>query len=772
MVNFLTKSLLPLLVLLCAVQGVMGQKVPVNGYIYDAEGEPLIGASVLELSQKVLVQTNNYGFFSVPVRPGKTVFRVTYPGSEPDTISLNLTRDTTISVYLRNLQLSGVDIVASSADEPYEPEKTTLLIGQAKKIPSLAGEVDILKALSFTPGVNNGSEGQSGLFVRGGSQDQNLILLDNAPVYNPNHLFGFLSVFNPDALKNVDLYKGGFPARYGGRLSSVLDIQMKEGSRTQTKGDIGIGLISSRFLLEKPAFRRKGSVLIAARSAYLGVLLFPRRLSYNSGSVSDYTGYSMYDINVKVNRAISPRQHVYLSFYSGQDRLLVLADRESRVTLRWGNNTGTFRHTYQLSDKLYWKNIVYFSRFGSAFDYSFNDKTTNTRLNSYSGLFDAGVKSEMDYFLNEKHTVKTGIEYVYHAFFPVSSRVSVAENGVVDVERTLRQTTAANELSIFAEDKWQPSRRLSLDYGLRLNYYKEQKAFYFLQPGLMFHWRLQPQFSVHVGFNYSYQNIHIASNSNLGLPNDVWLPATNRLLPGRALQIAGGVGGNLPDWRSKWSVEVFMKKMTHQIDYREGVNPLLNTATNWEDLITTGGRGQSQGVECSFSKSSGRWTGLFAYSYSVTTRQFADINNGNAYRFNYDYPHLLNATFNYDNQKKWNFSGSFVYRSGQPYSFPEFAMESPGGGSPLFFYTARNNIRLPDYIRVDVAAAKRVTTRNGREATWTYSIYNLLNRKNILYAQVGSFITDYVDQKPVYRPKLELKPFLPILPSVSYSIKF
>jgi TonB-dependent Receptor Plug Domain/CarboxypepD_reg-like domain len=752
----------------------IAQYVVLSGYVLSEENEPLVGASIIILGTGASTSTNNYGFYSLRIKSSPSAVRYNFAGVQPDTINVDGSRDTSISVKLLPFQFKEVEIVATSSDEPYTMSRIILPLETIKKIPSLGGEIDILKALSFVPGINNGSEGQSGLFVRGGSTDQNLILLDNAPVYNPTHLFGFLSVFNPDALKNVELYKGGFPARFGGRLSSVLDVQMKEGSKKRVRGDIGIGLISSRILVEGPLAKKKGSFLVAARSAYLGVLLFPLRLSYNSGNTSDYTGYNMYDLNVKFNRQIAEKKYLYFSFYSGRDRLLVLSEQNTKTKLDWGNVTSTLRYTQQLSERVFWKNILYFARFSSAFDYRYQSDQSKISLNSLSGLFDIGAKSDLDYYWNDSHTLKTGVEYVYHSFFPISTTIQSEEDGVAIIDTSSRQSNRANEFSIYVEDAWIPFSQLSFNMGVRLNLYKETAAFAFLQPSFIAQWKVLPLLSINAGFNYSYQNVHLASNTNLGFPNDVWLPATNRLAPGTSLQWMFGLNGTVPNLYSNWVIELYRKTLSNQIDYRENVNPLLNTSTNWEDLIVTGGTGISQGVEVGMTRNKGRFTGMVAYTFSKTTRRFDDINNGNDYRFNYDYPHLLNSTFTYDTHRKWSFSGTFVFRSGQPYSFPDFALNSPNGGAdnPLFFYGSRNNIRLPYYMRIDVGAFKSVKTKRDRDALWSFSIYNLLNRKNILYAQIGNFLVGYKDNQPIYRPRLELKSFLPIIPSVAYSIKF
>ncbi len=750
----------------------------------DENQEPLVGVTVRALHTTAAVSTNFYGFYSLALPIGKQCLVFSYVGSRSDTICHDLRRDTSIGVLLKSRLLGEVVISENRNDERIQMSTIKLPLGLVKKMPNLGGENDIMKALSFTPGVTNGSEGSAGLFVRGGTPDQNLILLDNAVVYNPNHLFGFLSVFNTDAIKNVELMKGGFPARYGGRLSSVLDITMKEGSRKKLQGEGGLGLVSSRLLLEGPLFRKKGSFMVAGRTAYLGLLLLPLRLQYNSGASDDYTSYNMYDFNAKLNYDLSSKKKIYASFYTGKDQFKAFSRSypgENKNTLHWGNITGTVRYTQELSPRLFWKNMLLYSNFKYNFgvDYKQQDSLgdLSSKFANQSGLQNITLKSEMDYFVNNEHIVRFGVEQTLHRFTPRRILLSTPDGDSAATNLQKVDRINATETAAYLEDEWRPFRKIGINYGLRFNYFTSSQSYQAIEPRASLYYRFSKGLSLKAAYSRANQNVHLLTNSGLGLQNDLWVPSTSTISPQQADQWAIGLAGFLRAIRTDATIELYYKQMKNQIEYKEGVSVLGSINEHWESLIATQGQGTSYGLELGLSKQVGRLTGLFAYTYAKSSRTFSTINGGKEFPFKYDFRHNLNTTLNWKLNHKWDFSSSLVYHTGQPFSFPVAALSLPYGsgyeGGAIFYYKDRNNVRLPDYTRVDVGFNRTKVKDNGRVATWNFSIFNLLNRKNALYAQVvneGRY--NYQTKQYEYVPTLRLKSFLPILPSVAYSLKF
>jgi outer membrane receptor for ferrienterochelin and colicin len=761
------------------------QPVVVSGYVIDEDKEALIGARIRIFDSNIETTSNNYGFFSLKYITGHIRLIFYMVGLKNDTVSFNIKNDTLIYVTLKNRMLSEVVVSGNKIENKAQMSSIRLSLAQVAKMPALAGEADIIKALSFTPGVTNGGEGSSGLFVRGGTPDQNLILLDNAVVYNPNHLFGFLSVFNPSTLKSVELIKGGFPSRYGGRLSSVLEVTMKDGSQERRKGEVGFGLISSHAQTEGPWAHKKGSYMIAGRASYLGLLLLPLRIQYISSKRNQYQDYLMYDINAKFRLQTNQKSQAFLSFYTGRDNFEVLTQTDSdksKNQLRWGNFTASLRLNRQVLAQMYWKNTLLYSQFRYKYGFAFNTQadstTTESRFTSLSGLKNATWKSELDFMPNGKHYFRAGIENTWHKFVPRENRLSLYSIDTSYVDEAF-SSAQAYESAAYIEDEWKPSDAWSLNMGLRANFFSiENMRFLSVEPRLSLSRRIGHFSKLKASFARTQQNIHLLSNSGLGFQNDVWVPVTSQLPPQLTSQFAVGFEHTFAKQFLEMSIEIYYKEMRNQIEYREGVNIFSSQQKSWEDIVTGHGQGASYGIELGFSKQvGGRLTGLLAYTLSKTTRQFSDINGGEAYPFKYDFPHNLNATGSLKLSKKWDFSASWVWHSGQPFSLPTTALSTPPNaayqGSTLFYFKDRNNARLPDYARADIAFIFTRPKKNGRTAIWNFSIFNALNRPNALYAYIRNRpVFDPQTQEHLYYQELETQSFLPILPSISYALKF
>jgi outer membrane receptor for ferrienterochelin and colicin len=761
------------------------QPVIISGYVTDEDRENLIGASINLHGSNIGAISNTYGFFSIKTIPGDVRLIFSMASLKSDTISLKVQNDTSIYVTLKNRTLSEVVVSDNRLENKAQMSSIRLSLAQVAKMPALAGEADIIKALSFTPGVTNGGEGSAGLFVRGGTPDQNLILLDNAVVYNPNHLFGFLSVFNPSTLKSVELMRGGFPARYGGRLSSVLEITMKDGSQERRKGEVGLGLIGSHAQIEGPWARKRGSYMIAGRVSYLSLLLLPLRLQYMSGKRNQYQNYSMHDINAKLRLQLNQKSQAFLSFYTGYDRFKILNQTDSdksKNQLGWGNLTASLRLNRQVLPQTYWKNTLVYSQFRYKYDFEFimqaDSIPSESRFASFSGLKNITWKSEWDFMPNSKHYFRAGIENTCYKFVPRDNSLSLHSADTTYISKT-SNSVQAYESAAYIEDEWRPTDVWSLNVGLRANFFSIQNLpFLSVEPRLSLSRRIGYFNMLKASFARTQQNIHLLSNSGLGFQNDVWVPVTSQLLPQRTFQVAIGFEHDFPKQFIEMALEIYYKKMSNQIEYREGVNIFSSQQQAWADLVAGRGRGESYGIELSFSKQVGqRLTGLLAYTLSKTTRQFDDINGGKVYPFKYDFPHNLNATASLKLNKKWDFAATWVWHSGQAFSLPTIALSAPPNaayeGTTLFYFKDRNNARLPDYVRADIGFILTKPRKNGRTAIWNFSVFNVLNRPNALYAYIQNRpVFDAQTQGHSYYQELKTQSFLPILPSISYVLKY
>jgi TonB dependent receptor/TonB-dependent Receptor Plug Domain/CarboxypepD_reg-like domain len=759
-----------------------GQNTLVSGYITDENGEQLPGAIVQDTVSKNVIQANNYGYYAINLLKIPAVLEFSFVGMERQYVIIESTKNATITVKLKILSLKEF-VLKENRKNNEKISSITLPIEQIKKIPSIGGETDIIKALGLTPGVSNGTEGSAGLFVRGGTPDQNLILLDDAVVYNPNHLFGMVSVFNTDAVKNVELIKGGFPARYGGRLSSVLDVTMKEGSLEKKKTDIGIGIIGSRLTIERPLIKNKLSLLVAARSSYLTLLLSPLWFRYNSTPNSEYFNYWMYDANVKLNYRISDNEQLIFSFYRGSDESFNFRKsvdlKEDKSYFNWGNTTMTFRYNKSINQKIFWKTILSYSDFGYQF------RTVNNTLDSTqsksdfrtkSGLYDFNFKTAFDYFLNNRNTLRFGVESIIHNFTPQSKVFETNIIGQNDFEKT--ETVRAFENSAFVENEVKITDNLKSNFGLRINNYRvNNKSYYAFEPRLSVSFNVN-DWIIKGAYSKMQQNIHLLTSSGVGYQNDIWVPSTELVKPQKAQQMAFGISKYFKDAGVDFSLEVYYKTMTDLIDYKEGSKPLQDIK-GWETTVERNGTGSSKGLEIFLNKKTGRLNGFLSYTLAKTDRQFTSINNGEVYPFRYDARHNIALTFNYQLSKKWDVSATFVYKTGEPITVPIYIID---GNNPenqslpnnIFIYSKRNAYRMPDYHRADVAFNRTTLTKKGRQKTWSFSFFNVYNRANPAYVIVVNerIAFDRTTGISEFKQTLQQKSIFSIIPSVTYALSF
>ncbi|MGV3538868.1 MAG: TonB-dependent receptor [Rufibacter sp.] len=757
------------------------QKLTLSGYVKDkANGEGLIGAtvSVQELSG-VGAATNEYGFFSLTLPQGNYTVVVSYLGYVTHTQPVALTSTQKLTIELKDDQtaLQEVVIVASERKDEnvrsMEMSTMKMQVSEIKKMPALLGEVDVIKAIQMTPGVQTAGEGTSGFYVRGGGVDQNLILLDEAPVYNASHLMGFFSVFNADAIKDVQLYKGGIPAEHGGRLSSLLDIRMKEGNNKRFSATGGIGTLSSRLTLEAPIVKDKGSFILSGRRTYADLFF---KLSSDEG-VKDNQLY-FYDLNLKANYILGTKDRLFVSGYFGRD----VADN-SFGGFNWGNSTATLRWNHLFSDKLFTNTTLIFSDF----DYSLGSKEKSSEFKWTSSIIDYSLKNDYTYYLTPQHQFKFGVMGTYHKFQP-----GIVKPGAESYFNEIRlEGSQALEAAAYLSHQWEITPLLSVEYGARFSYFanvgkgtvyeyaqdgftkigkKEYgsleviKGYAGLEPRFSTKYQVNEKSSVKASYNRMRQYLHLLSNSTASLPFDVWVPSNQYIKPQIADQIAGGYFRNFKDNMFEASVEVYYKWMDNQIDYKDNSEVFLN---NRIDTVLLRGKGTSYGAEFLFRKQKGDFTGWVGYTWSKTDRTVPELNGGKAYPTRYDRRHSVNLVTTYQLSPTWSFGANWTYATGGAITMPVGRFEYEGNSYPI--YSSRNGFRLPAYHRLDLAVTydrPRSITGKKYDSSWNLSIYNAYSRKNAF--------SIYFRQNEDDATKTEaVKTYLfGIIPAITYNFSF
>ncbi len=761
----------------------------ISGFVTDStSGEALIGASLYETRSQRGSVTNKYGFYSIPLVKGDGQLKVSYLGYKTVVFNLTNARDTVLNVKLSQVAqtLAEVNVIDKISQQEAPLGLLNLPVERLKSIPVLFGEPDLIKALALTPGVSTGLEGTSGLLVRGGTQDQNLILLDEATVYNMSHLFGLVSSVNPDAIKNVDLYKAGFPARYGGRLSSVLDITMKEGNNQSRKGEWSIGLLSSRFLREGPVSKRlrnRTSYLFTARAFYLGLFTLPSYIAYKIGRENRFVTYWMYDANLKINHKFRDGSQFFLSFYRGNDFYQAGegdSKQRSEFGLDWGNTTATARYVKPLTSKLFFRSVLTRSGYQYGIDIQGytrqEDKMVRDNFfSSRPSIRDWTLKTGFDYYPVSNHQVRVGWEGSIHRYQPANIRTSYEVN-----QQTLILINApivAKEGSVFIEDEASITPWIKTNIGLRSTLFNvEGKHYTSLEPRVTANILLPHYFTVKGAYSQSRQFIHLLLNNGVGLPNDIWVPATRQVPPQYARQIAFGLTKMLPEIYLEVSLEGYHKDMSGLIDYKDGVNYLTNFNETWQETIVKDGKGEAYGLELFINKTKGRLNGWLAYTLAWNNRRFSSINAGNWYPASFDRRHNIAITGLYEITPNVNLAVNWVYQSGSPVTVPVSVREDFELGFPVFIYRERFNFRMPAYHRMDLTFNFTHTTRRNRVATWSAGVYNVYNKANPFYVDVRrSMIREnsQVAGSPTtgVNNTLRVGSFLPILPFVSYSKK-
>jgi hypothetical protein len=814
MLLFLKKTIFHLL-FGCFVCNMTAQNSTISGFVRDSiSREALIGATVQTIENdgkfsNIGTITNENGYFSLSL-PQSAQVNISYIGYQGLNYTLkSLPKNRKDSVFTFFLApAANLKAVVISAEIPIQKrnEMSVLEIPmeQVRAMPRLMGEVDIMRVLQLMPGVQQGREGSSALYVRGGTPDQNLILLDDAPLYYVNHLGGFLSVFDDNAINSFKLYKGAFPARYGGRLSSVLDIRMKEGNTEKLKGNIQLGLLNAKAYLEGPIFKDKKTTFFASvRRSNIDALMWAY---FKIGNNQEPSSYSMYDINTKITHRFSEKDRLSLTFYWGQDHVQTGFSQQypsnfdnfpvkfsNRNDVEWGNTLLALRWQHVYNNKLAATTSASFTRFRHKVENQIRTTrpidslgnivyNTDEQFGAFgSSVQDISLRHHLEYTINNKLKSRYGFYGILHEFEPTSRSFNSKTSNILRNGENIQRFTAP-EVQVYSEQEWQIARQLSANIGAQATaYFIENTSYFSLQPRVLLNWQLHPAHSIKASAGNMQQNLHLLTNSGLGIPIDFWVPATNRVPPQSAWQYSLGWASNFKKQGVEASFEVFYKTMNGLIDYADDATFSKGT-DNWQDKIDFGGKGRVYGAELLLQKKQGKWTGWLGYTFSVNERQYPKQNKGNWYPYRYDQTHALSLVAQYHISKRKSFSASWTYHTGNTATLPTAIFPSQAQGilsnnlqylqavngieSLSVVYDSKNNYRLPAYHRLDIGYNYKKKTKRGYYNEFSIGLYNA-------YSQLNPYFV-FLSPNPTDKDQLLLSKFtlFPILPSFSYGLSF
>ncbi len=757
-----------------------GGRYTLSGTVRGARGETLPGVSVAVPALNTGTAADSAGHFSLTLPAGRYQVVVAFIGYQPLTRDVNLTRNQRLALTLEEGGNELGEVVVQGAATLQEKLKTTQMgvervtAREAKLLPALFGEVDILKTLQLKPGVQSGGEGSSGLFVRGGSADQNLVLLDNAVVYNPNHLFGLFSVFNSDAVQSVDLYKAGFPAQFGGRLSSVVDVKLREGDRQQYKATGGVGLISSRLTYEGPINKGKGSFIVSGRRTYFDV--FTRAINKANVGKEDYSpipDYYFYDFNAKANYTLGAKDQVFLTGYLGRDVFGFSSAGSFNFNFSWGNTIGALRWNHTFSDKLFVNTSV------SVSDYKYNltNKFDQFSFGLGSRITDYGGRTDFEYTPNDRHAIKFGAQLTQHKF-GVGQLDANSGDGRVNFGSDV--SYYGLDGALYASDNFKASDKLQLEGGLRLTGFRSGRDQYGgLEPRASARYSLSDKTSLKASYALMYQYVHLVTNSGATLPTDIWYPSRLSVRPQRSQQVSTGVSFLLGQGKYLLTNEVYYKWAHNQIDFRDGAQLFVNPELDAEFIF---GKGWSYGNELYLEKKTGKTTGWIGYTLAWSWRNFQPqrgtngVNNGQDFHPSYDRRHNATLVVLHQLSPRISLTGSFIYTSGNLTTLPlgRFGVQDIPGSStsldprPVPVYPDRNSFRLIPYHRLDLGMVYKIGTRRNQDLT--LSIYNAYNRRNAYFVFFETVRDKASDRITGFRA--QQVSLFPVIPSVTYNFQF
>lgn len=795
----------------------VSRKFTISGYVTDGtSSETLIGANILESRQKQGTTTNPYGFYSITLPQGVAELDFSYLGYATQHHMLTLNKDTVLNILMQdNNQLDEVVITSNKTEAGIAATQmgaVEIPMAQIKNTPSILGETDVMKTIQLMPGVQAGVEGSAGLYVRGGGPDQNLILLDGVPVYNVDHLFGFFSVFTPEAVKKVTLFKSSFPARFGGRLSSVVDVRSNDGDMKKYHGTLSVGLLSSKLQLEGPIIKDRTSFNLSARRSYIDLITKPFMPK------NDKMSYYFYDINAKVNHKFSDRSRLFLNFYKGKDRYAfkykstftdsgTIEDygfrntSEDKSALGWGNTIVSARWNFIFNQKLFGNTTVAYNNYRmDATTGTFTQTISNDNhleenrysSNYHSGIRDWSYQMDFDYNPTPTHHIKFGAGYLRHNFFPEVSTSKVTEReGNATARDTAynsisNSTVRAHEISAYIEDNFEIGSRLRMNIGLHLSAFRVQKKSYFsAQPRVSARYQLNRNVALKASYTKMSQYIHLLSSTPISMHTDLWVPVTSKVKPMQAHQYSlGSYYSGLPGW--EFSIEGYYKQMRNVLEYKEGVS-FLGSSSGWENKVEMG-KGRSMGVEFMVQKTTGKTTGWIAYTLAKSDRKFAPggINNGIRFPYKYDRRHNVSVVVNHKFSSRIDIGASWIFATGGATTIPEemTAVIRPGEDfvRQEDYVEHRNNYRLPASHRLNIGVNFNKKTKHGMR-TWNISLYNAYNAMNptFVYSNSGGGYATYNYNPGSGRVHIQYIPsnrkitkltLLPCIPSFTYTYKF
>ena len=755
------------------------RNLSVSGTIKDVKtGETLNGATIGFVERPgVGVVTNAYGFYSITIPAGHYSMVISFSGYATDTVFLDLKQNIVVNRMMNTASGAMQEVVVTGRKSNNilvtPPGVQHLNMDDIKDIPVLLGEKDVLKTIQLLPGIKSAGDGKSGFFVRGGGADQNLILLDEATVYNASHLLGFFSVFNSDAIKDVTLYKGGMPANFGGRLASVEDIKMKDGNDHKFGASGGIGLIASRLTIDGPIEKGKGSFIVSARRTYVDLFTKLAADSNIKGSKLYF-----YDVNIKANYTLNQSNRIFLSGYFGKDDLQ-LKQYSTDDGISWGNATATFRWNHVFNNRLFSNTSLIYS----SYNYNSIYLSNVNNIKVTSNITDYHFKEDLNYYLSPQNKLDFGIDITTHITQPGQAEASASSK----FNSVTLQKKRALESAAYVSHEWSPTSKLKITYGLRLTMLsvlgpdsvftydaagnvqtakwfgggKVVKTYVNPEPRFVASYQLNDNSSVKLSYDRNVQNIHLLNNSTSTSPTNVYLPTSNIVKPEISDQVAAGYYKNSRNRKYEFSTEVYYKTMQNQIDYKDGAELIGNNNVESQLLF---GKGRAYGWENYIKKKSGRLTGWISYTLSRTDRQIAGINMGSWYPSSQDQTHNISIVGVYKYNKKWTFSSDWVYSTGTPVTWP--SGKFPVDGVPVYDYTSRNGYRLPAYHRLDLGATV-ITKKTARfESSLTFSLYNAYGRSN------PYTITFQKDPDNPLKTQVQQTSLFKMVPSITYNFKF
>jgi outer membrane receptor for ferrienterochelin and colicin len=778
----------------------------ISGYVTDAKSqETLLGASIYETATMKGSVTNNFGYYSLKLIDGEVSLRASFVGFEPYETTFGLKNDTVINIALsQSNQLNEVTVTARAIESNVKGTQMSTIelpVTQLKKVPAMFGETDVIKALQLLPGVQSGTEGSAGMYVRGGGPDENLILLDGVPLYNVNHAAGFFSAFNSDAIKNVTLYKGNFPARFGGRLSSVVDVRMKDGDMYEYHGNLSIGLIASKINVEGPIVKDKTSFNLSFRRTYYDLFTAPLIYAYAKRTLgsghSVWGGYYFYDLNLKINHKFSDRDRLFFSLYSGDDKVYakiktedqngdVINAQKMNLDWKWGNRVAALRWNHVVRPNLFMNITGAYTQYrhylgaelGTESTQQYNGQTStgteNISLGLNSGIYDISGKADFDYKPFENHDVKFGLGVTHHTYKPTVLGIHLDESsngemGFFYDTVTNDQRIRAVETDLYVEDNWDISNFFKLNLGMHYSTFTvDKKTYHSVQPRVSLRSLITENLSLKAGYAYMSQYIHLLSSNAISLPTDLWVPVTGDVVPMNAHQVALGA---FYDWRGfEFSLEGYYKKLNNVMEYKDGSSFFSLQQTAWQDKVVMGD-GWAYGIELFAQKSVGKFTGWLGYTWSHTDRRFdrpgQELNFGRTFPAKYDRRHDLNIVLMYEFNEHFDIGATWIYSTGncatlsyQNYHGLDLYLGSGWSSVPpsIGYIEKRNNYRYNSYQRLDLVANFRLQSKRA-EHIFSINVYNVLVHNN-------PFVVI------PWEGKLRQVCIFPIIPTLSWQYKF